>query len=786
MTGASHKGSTFTQVAGDQYRIHLPSAPPSPLPAMCTLPVDTVAFTGRGKELHGIIAAVTAAAEAGRVVAIHAIDGMPGVGKTALAVHVAHWVAGQFPDRQLFLDLHAHTAGQEPVTPEAALASLLTADGVDARYLPEGLDELAALWRDRMARKRVLLVLDNAASSRQVVPLLPGSAGCLVLVTSCRCLGDLPSAVPVALDILAPEEAREMFMRLAPRAAAEPARVAEVVGLCGYLPLAISLLASVFSTRRSWTLGQLIEETKATLLTVTAENRTVAAAFDLSYQYLPAERQRFFRHLGPHPGVDIDAYAAAALTGLPLDQAREHLDVLCRDHLLDELVYRRYRMHDLIRDYARALAATDPAGERDQALGWLLDYYQHTAALADVYLTRHTRPPAATSAAPPGTAPRLVSRDQALGWLRVERANLLACLDDATHRAQHALVVGLTAGVASLLRGEGPWIQALELHAQAATAAQHLGDQIGEANALTDLGVARRLTGDYSGALQVLEQALVLSRDLGDRRGEANALTDLGGVRQLTGDYPGAAQSLDQGLGLYRDCGDLHGEAYALKELGSLRWLTGDYPGAVRVLEQALVLFRDIGDRRGEAIALKELGGVRQLTGDYPGAAQALDQALSLHRDMGNLHGEANALAYLGGVRWLTKDFRGAAQVLEQALRLYRDLSDRLGEAEVLNHSGTVCLKSGDSEQALAHHQHALELTRAVGSPLEQARALDGVGRCALARGDTATAEIELRQALEIYQRLGAAEATQLATDLAELHTSPRPQLASEYGLPQG
>lgn len=284
---------------------------------------------------------------------------MPGVGKTALAVHVRHRVAGRFPDRQLFLDLHAHTAGRQPTAPEAALASLLAADGLDARYLPGALDERAMLWRDRMARKRVLLVLDNVASSGQVVPLLPGSAECLVLITSRRYFGDLPSAVPVLLDILAPEEAREMFLRLAPRAAAEPARVAELVGLCGHLPLAISLLASLFSNRRSWTMGQLIEETKTTLLTVAAENCTVAAAFDLSYQYLPAERQRFFRRLGLHPGVDIDAYAAAALTGLPLDQASGHLDALYRDRLLDEPVYRRYRMHDLIRDYARALAATD-------------------------------------------------------------------------------------------------------------------------------------------------------------------------------------------------------------------------------------------------------------------------------------------------------------------------------------------------------------------------------------------------------------------------------------------
>jgi tetratricopeptide (TPR) repeat protein len=644
---SSHDSSTFTQIAGDQVNIHLPPVPPAP--ATCTLPADTAAFTGRVKELHEITAAVTAAAEASRVVAIHAIDGMPGVGKTALAVHVGHLLADRFPDRQLFLDLHAHTPGQQPVTPGAALASLLAADGADVRYLPESLDERATLWRDRMAHKQVLLILDNAASSSQVTPLLPGSAGCLVLITSRRYLGDLPSAVSMLLDILPPEEAQRMFLRPAPRAATEPARVAELVGLRGYLPLAISLLASLFNKRRSWTLGHLITETRTTLLTVAAENRTVAAAFDLSYQDLPTHRQRFFRRLGLHPGVDIDAYAAAALADIPLDQASEHLDALHSDRLLDEPVYRRYRMHDLIRDYARTLAATDPADERDQALDRLLDYYQHTATRANAHLTRHTRPGAAAPAALPAAVPGLASRNQALAWRRTELPNLLACLNHTIHHAHHSRVVALTAGITFLMRIDGPWTQALELHATAAAAARHLGDRLGEANALYDLGVMRCLADDYPGATQVLEQALSIYRDLGSRLGEANALNDLGIVWRATGDYP------------------------------------------------------------------------------------------------------------------------GATQVLGQALGIFRDLGDRLGEAEVLNHSGTLHRKLGDLEQALDHYQRALELACAVDSPLEQARALDGMGRCALDRGDTASAVTQLRQALEIYQRIGAAEATQLATDLADL-----------------
>jgi hypothetical protein len=240
---------------------------------------------------------------------------------------------------------------------------LLAADGLDPRYLPESLDGRAAIWRDRMAGKRVLLILDNAASSDQVAPLLPGAAGCLVLVTSRRYLGGLPSApVPVPLDVLSPDEAKEMFISLAARAGSERAKVAKLVTLCGCLPLAISLLASVFHRHQTWTMEYLIAETQARVLTLTAENRnnrSVAAAFELSYQYLAARQQRFFRHLGLNPGDDIDPYAAAALTGLPLEETRVLLDELHGDRLLNEPAPGRYRMHNLIHEYARALAAAD-------------------------------------------------------------------------------------------------------------------------------------------------------------------------------------------------------------------------------------------------------------------------------------------------------------------------------------------------------------------------------------------------------------------------------------------
>ena len=336
-----------------------------------SLPPDTAAFTGRNVELERITSAVDFAASGGGVVAIHAIGGMPGAGKTALGVHAAHLLRERFPDRQLFIDLHAHTPGREPVAPRDALAGLLTSTGVDPRFLPGDLDGRAALWRDQMAGQQALLVLDNAASSAQVIPLLPGGRDCLVLVTSRRHLGDLPGAVvPVSLDVLPAGHAAEMFTRLALRSAADPAGVMEVVQLAGFLPLAVSLLARVFSRHPSWTLADLAGETRDSLLTVKAENDTIAAAFDVSYRHLNPARRRFFDLLGLHPGATIDSYAAAALADISPGQAGELLDTLHGEGLVTETGHRRFGMHDLLRRYARdhaTAAAALAAGARAAA-----------------------------------------------------------------------------------------------------------------------------------------------------------------------------------------------------------------------------------------------------------------------------------------------------------------------------------------------------------------------------------------------------------------------------------
>ncbi len=784
MHGESRDSSTFTQI-GTQTIFTGPV--PAPVATMRTLPRDVAAFTGRDIELRRLIAA---AAGAAGVVAIHTVDGMPGAGKTALVTRAAHLLAGAFPDGQLFVDLHAHTPGLQPADPGEVLADLLACTGMAPAEIPAGMEARAERWRGRLAGKKVLLVLDDAAGHAQVGPLLPGTAGCLVLVTSRRRLIALDGAQPLALDTLPPDQAIELFLRLAHRTqdGADAGTVAELAGLCGYLPLAIALLAGRLAHHPSWNITTFTAGFAATqdrLTELAAGDRpgdpAVAAAFQMSYQDLPADRQLLFRRLGRDPGPDIDAYATAALAGVPLVQARQGLDALDTDHLIDEPARGRYRLHDLIREYARTLTTRhDTPVDRDRATGQLLDYYQHTAQTADRHLTRLTRaglPPATTA---PAAAPDLSDRASALAWMHTERANLLACIGYATTQAQPARIIALTAALAAFLLQEGPWDQAATLHHTAAITAHQLGDRLGEASALQDLGGVRYLTGDYPAAAGLLERALAICQDLGDRLGQAAALYTLGPVRYMTGDYPAGTGLLERALTIYQDLGDRLGQAAALRVLGAVRYMTGDYPAATGLLERALAIYQDLGDRLGEAAALYTLGPVRYMTGDYPAATSLLERALTIYQDFGDRVGQASALCDLGHVRSVTGDYPAATGLLERALAIFQDLGERHGEAGALCVLGGVRSVTGDYPAATGLLARGLAIYQDLGERLGQAGALCELGRVRSATGDYPAATGLLERALELFRELGdvQGEAEALNSTGALLAESAGPQEA--------
>jgi tetratricopeptide (TPR) repeat protein/transcriptional regulator with XRE-family HTH domain len=780
-----------------------------------TLPRDASAFTGRESELRQLLAAAGGSGPASRVVGIHAIGGMAGIGKTALAVHAAHRLAPEFPDGQIFVRLHAHTPGQRPVDPADALASLLLTVGVAAALIPPGLEERIRLWRDHLAGKQFLLVLDDAAGHEQVRSLLPGTDGCLVLVTSRRHLTALEDAQSISLDPLTPDDAAALVIKLASRPGLDPDDPAlrEMARLCGYLPLAIGILARQLHHHPAWSIAELAGDVAAAqdrLTLMRAENISVTAAFDLSYQDLTPGQRRLFRRLGLLPGTDVDAYAAAALDGTDLATARAHLEALYDHHLLTEPSRGRYRMHDLLREHARSLAAGDGPADSEAAVDRLLSYYLHTARSADRHLTGNLPGPVRAGAGqPPAWVPDLADRNHAMAWMQRERPNLYAAAEEAASHGRDELAIGLAAAMHAFLHLRGHWDEALALHSMSLEAAVRAGDQRAQAAALVRIGGVQIGTRDYGTAAASLTRAMELYRALHDAPGQARALTELSATLYLTADIQAAAQGLSEALDLYRRLGDRRGEAVVLSRLGNVQLAAGDYPAAIIVLTQALELSQDLGDQLGEAHALNELGAVLFATGSFSAATEKLRRALAAYRDLGDRLGEANALSDLAAVQQAAADYAATSASLTKALELYGELGDRLGRANILNQFGTVHRATGDHQRAAASLRQALQLYTELGDragegealanladivladgdvgvahqlfdqareiatqialPLVQATALEGIGRCLIQEGQSPAGAAVLSESLEIYRRIGSPGAERAAKLLAEL-----------------
>ncbi|MFI1162248.1 cyclophane-containing RiPP biosynthesis TPR protein HaaT [Streptomyces sp. NPDC020801] len=742
------------------------SGPPGAALVLRSLPRDTTAFTDRSAELESLVRSVRSAQDTGEVLPVHVIDGMPGVGKTTFAVHAGHVLAESFPDGQLFVNLNGHTPGRSPVQPTEALASLLAAAGVPTQQIPVGDDvgaiteARAAMWRSRLADKKALLILDNAASYRQLEPLLPGGRGCLVLVTSRNRLAAHEEVV-LPVEALPPDHAVDLFVRLSGRPTHSFDRdvLEELTRLCGYLPLGVSLLAARLRHHPSWTADALRERLVATrhrLGELRAGDRAMAATFDLSYRDLGPEQQRFFRRLGCYPGTDLDTYAGAALGEVSVPIAGEQLDLLYDAHLIDEHPGNRYRLHDLLRHYARGLADEGDGMEHVQAVRRVCTYYLAALAVANEYIVRSGAglPPRPHGAAQVRT-PVMGSRTAALGWLENERANVLACIRRANELALYDLVVQLAAAMAPFLRQAGPWDQAVGLHRTAAEAARQTGDQRALADALAELGVVRRFMAAYPEATQILNQAVTEYEAVGDRRGKADALNQAGIVWYLTADNDASARAQSDALALYREVGDRLGQANALADLGMVRRQTSDFSAAVEAQSEALSIYRELGDRYGEANSLRDLGVVHCLMGEYELAMGRHQEAFTIYRELDDRVHQAYALNELGVVRRLTGDFDGARDAHAQALEHYTELGERFGRANSIRHLGVLDLLGGDVTAAVRILEEALDTYLGLGSRGGEAASLAALGVARGAGGDRNGAVEAFRRSLQIHRALG-------------------------------
>ena len=729
------------------------------VPPRNQLPRDTAHFTGRERELRLLTDGVRKARAGGRVIAVHAVDGKPGVGKSAFVTHAGHALRKRFPDGQLFVNLHAFSA-QPTVSPAEALADLLSALGVSPRHLPDSLEERAALWRSLMADRKVLLVLDNAQDDAQVRPLLPGSPSSLVLVTSRHRMTGL-DAVTIALDVLTPEEAAQMFRRTAQRPLPPGSPVGELMELAGHLPLAISLLGARMRNRKTLTVEHLVAEMRDgtdRLAALRVRNREVAAAFELSYRALPPARREFFTTLGLHPGPDLDAYAGAALTTATVRGTTRQLEALYNANLLDEHVFGRYELHDLIAEYLRGLNETRDPELRRNAVERLLDYFQDASLVAD----RLLRPPAASapaalspSARTTGAThelPALGDRKAAMAWMAAERGNLLACLRTASGSPPR--VVALTASMAQHLRLSGPWDVAAGLHQEAVAAAREMGDPVAEATALLELANAHRNHGDYPRAESATTAALDAFSASGDERGRAAALLEQGSVCFLTGRTAEAGDSYRRALELSRAAGDRLGVADALVELGTLAYIVDDYPEAERRLTEALPLYEELHSVLGRVTALKNLGNTYYFMDHYDKAQDALGEAIALSRELGIALVEAQATTKLGSVLRLMGQYEESAELLARARELASTLADRSLEAELLIDYGAALHQLGRDRESEDAFASSLTLYRAIGEDLGLACALKESADVLLATGRPDEARRRLGEAHDLYGKL--------------------------------
>jgi DNA-binding SARP family transcriptional activator len=692
------------------------------------LPADLTDFVGREDDLARL-ERMAAAGGAAPAVVISAIDGMSGIGKSALAIRAAHRLAPRFPDGRLYVNLQGATPGLPPLAPLEVLGRFLRALGVAADEIPAEVAEAAAVFRSTVAGRRLLVVLDNAADAAQVTPLLPGAPGCGVLVTSRRVLTSLDGAVHLHLDVLAPGEATALLGRIAGerRVAGEPEAAASVARLCGFLPLALRVAGARLAARPGWPLRALADQLadeRSRLAELEAAERGVRASLAVSYEQLRSSGDAIdraaagaFGLLGVPDVADISVPAVARLLDRDEPAARGLLERLVDAQLLETSAVGRYRFHDLVRLYARErAAATEPESGRDDAVCRLLRWYLATVRRA----TLLARPTDADHliAADDALALPLEGRDDALRWFDAERANLLATVRQAAAMPGCApLYVALVAALPRLSHRDGynrEWERIYEL---ALPVARELGDPRPEAEVVAELAFLRYTVGDPDGSIRYGEEAVVAYRAAGDLTGEARCLNNLGAAYSRMGRNAEAAQRLEQTLAIARRRGRRRTEAYALANLAAAYRQMGHLDEVVSLDVTAVTIFRELGDRQGEADAADDLALSYRAVGRCDEALTAHHQAIAIARDLADRPREGSFLAGLGTTLLDRGDADAAVGVLEQALEIMVRIGDRFGEVRARRDLGGALHALGDHAGARRCWQEALVICQALRVP---------------------------------------------------------------------
>jgi DNA-binding SARP family transcriptional activator len=647
------------------------------------LPADAPSFSGRRDELRGLHS-LLARDDGGMPIVV--ISGTAGVGKTALAIRFGRQVARRFPDGQLYLNLRGFDPSLAPMDAAYALRFILDALGVLPHRIPADAEGRAALFRSMIDGKRMLIVLDNAAGTAQVRPLLPGSPHCLVVVTSRHEMAGLVAAdgaVPVSLDVLSESEARELLDRRlgGERVRADPEAAAQIIKACARLPLGLSIAVGRASARPKRSLAEVAAElqlAKGGLDALEADDvvTDVRAVFSWSYDQLSGQAARMFRLLGVHPGPDISLSAAASLAGIPRREAGAALRELVRTHMVAEREHGRFTFHDLLRAYATELAdQVDSEAERRAAVHRVLDHYLHTAMAASVRFRPYG------SALPldppvPGVIPAdVVDKNQALAWFEAEAPVLLELIDYAAEHGFDEHAWKIPWAMAAYFHRRGRWHRYAVTQGIALAAAERLADKRALAHTHYELAHAQALLSDFDAADPNMREALELFRELGDRAGEAVVLHGLSIMLEGQGRYGEALTHVLDALRMVKAIGHWWTQA-ALENAAGWHYAHLDqYPQALTHCQRALGLHRESGFRGGVADTLDSLGYIYFRLGELEQARGYYDQALEAFRDIGDPFGESLSLIGFGDILAAADDHAGAQDAWQAAEVILAQLS---------------------------------------------------------------------------------------------------------------
>ena len=651
------------------------------------LPPAVRAFTGRETELGSLDALLPepADAEAAGPMVIAAVSGTPGVGKTTLAVHWAHRVAARFPDGQLYVNLRGFDPGGLALEPSEAIRGFLEAFAVPVARIPADLDAQAGLYRSVLAGRRVLVVLDNARDVEQVRPLLPGSSGCAVIVTSRSYLTGLVAAdgaYGLTLGLLPAADARDLLARrLGPeRVTREPAAVNDIIAGCARLPLALTVAAAGAAASPGFPLAvfaaELRDATRALDPFQGGDLATdVRAVFSWSYQALTPDAARLFRLLGLHPGPDIAVAAAASLAGIERGPARARLAELTRAHLLAEHAPGRYAWHDLLRAYAAEQAhAHDSPQVRAAAVHRVLDHYLHTARNAAILMDPHFNALELPAPQPGTTVSEPATAEMAMAWFTAEHPGLLAAIQVAgpVGHGRHAWQLAWT--LSTFFLRTGSWTDHALAQRAGRDAAAQLGDASGEAYALHGLALGYARSGRFADAYPVFLNSLQRFEKTGDLVSQARIHDSLAWLSEREQHPADALRHAQESFDLFSAAGNRPGQARALNDIGYCHALLGQYPEALACCERALTVIREVGEPHTEAATWDSLGYIHHQLGDLEQAIACYERSVGLWRDLADRFNEADTLDQLGNVQRSAGDVGAARRTWTLALGIFDEI----------------------------------------------------------------------------------------------------------------